>query len=82
MQDAQQAGELTAEQADAAKERYAKIHHHFVVAMAREKALLDQAKSLNEQLLVSVPVTACSHLHASRDCQNTNLSVWMCLHVA
>ena len=56
VQDAQQAGELTAEQAEAAKERYAKIHHHFVVAMAREKALLDQAKTLNEQLLVGFPV--------------------------
>ena len=52
VQDAQQAGEITAEQADAAKARYAAIHRHFVEAMAREKAVLDQAKTLNEELLV------------------------------
>lgn len=58
VQDAQEAGEISAEQADAAKTRYAKIHRHFVEAMAREKALLDQAKNLNEQLLVSMACIA------------------------
>lgn len=53
VQDALEAGEISAEQAEAAKSRYAKIHRHFVEAMAKEKALLDQAKTLNEQLLVS-----------------------------
>ena len=52
VQEAQQAGDITAEQADAAKERYAAIHRHFVQAMAKEKQLIDEAKQLNEELLV------------------------------
>ena len=52
VQDALQAGDITSEQADAAKERYAAIHRHFVQAMAKEKDLLDEAKLLNEERLV------------------------------
>ncbi|KAL3136211.1 Coiled-coil flagellar protein [Trebouxia sp. C0010 RCD-2024] len=51
VQEALQAGDITSEQADAAKERYAAIHRHFVQAMAKEKELLDEAKQLNEELL-------------------------------
>ena len=57
MQEALQAGDITSEQAHAARERYAAIHKHFVQAMAKEKDLLDEAKQLNEELLVS------SHLY-------------------
>ena len=56
MQEALQAGDITSEQAEAARERYAAIHKHFVQAMAKEKELLDEAKQLNEELLVSTPL--------------------------
>ena len=59
MHDAQQAGEITAEQAEDAKQRYAQIPRHFLEAMAREKALLDQAITLNVQLLVGSADFAC-----------------------
>lgn len=52
VQEALQAGDITWEQADAAKERYAAIHRHFVQAMAKEKDLLGEAKLLNEERLV------------------------------
>ena len=53
VQEALQAGDIGPEQADAARDRYAAIHRHFVQAMAKEKQLLDEAKQLNEDLLVS-----------------------------
>lgn len=52
VQEALQAGDISPAQAEAAKERYAAIHRHFVQAMAKEKKLLDEAKLLNEELLV------------------------------
>ncbi|KAL0032778.1 hypothetical protein WJX79_009876 [Trebouxia sp. C0005] len=51
VQEALQAGDISPAQAEAAKERYAAIHRHFVQAMAKEKKLLDEAKLLNEELL-------------------------------
>lgn len=60
LQEALQAGDITLEQADAARERYAAIHRHFVQAMAKEKDLLDEAKLLNEELTVTV-TTCLSH---------------------
>ncbi len=59
VQEALQAGDLSSAQADAAKERYAAIHRHFVQAMAKEKHLLDEAKQLNEELLVSSMLLCC-----------------------
>ena len=56
VQEALQAGDITSEQADAARQRYAAIHRHFVLAMAKEKELLDEAKLLNEELLVSAHI--------------------------
>ena len=52
VQEALQVGDITSEQADAAQERYAAIHRHFVQAMAKEKDLLEEAKLLNEERLV------------------------------
>ncbi len=52
VQEALQAGDINPAQAAAARERYAAIHRHFVQAMAKEKKLLDEAKLLNEELLV------------------------------
>ena len=45
-------GEITTEQAQAAKQHYASIHKHFVVAMSNEKMLLEEAKGLKRQLEV------------------------------
>eukprot|EP00891_Asterochloris_glomerata_P006908 jgi/Astpho2/6908/Aster-01775 len=43
-------GEITTEQAQDAKQHYASIHKHFVVAMSNEKMLLEEAKGLKRQL--------------------------------
>ena len=45
-------GEITTEQAQAAKQHFASIHKHFVVAMSNEKMLLEEAKGLKRQLEV------------------------------
>ncbi len=45
-------GEITTEQAQDAKQHYASIHKHFVVAMSNEKMLLEEAKGLKRQLEV------------------------------
>ena len=68
VQEAVQAGEISSTQADAARERYAAIHRHFVQAMAKEKQLLDEAKELNEELLVR-PNLACQQQY------------WLCVTV-
>ncbi len=59
VQEALQAGDISPAQADAARERYAAIHRHFVQAMAKEKKLLDEAKLLNEELLVGLHNAFC-----------------------
>ena len=67
VQDSLQAGEISSEQADAARERYAAIHRHFVQAMAKEKQLLDEAKQLNEELLVSNKATHTEVVHLGHE---------------
>ena len=69
VQEALQAGDITSQQADAARERYAAIHRHFVQAMSKEKDLLDEAKLLNEELLVSatILIPQC-HVHCMMTC--------------
>jgi hypothetical protein len=45
--------EISAEKADGAKHKYAKLHALLVQAMSKEKELLDEARSLNRKLQVS-----------------------------
>ena len=67
VQEALQAGDISPAQADAARERYAAIHRHFVQAMAKEKKLLDEAKLLNEELLVGLKCHTFSQMQHCND---------------
>ncbi len=76
MQEALQAGDISPAQADAARERYAAIHRHFVQAMAKEKKLLDEAKLLNEELLVGSHNALCHTFSQTQHCKD---KAWHCL---